>query len=88
MSVDVNKFRNFTDSDSLCEEIKIEGDWPDNLSGHIFIVAAHLSGKASALNLFFVHAYFQVPFAVLYITSHFVPFKPGYFCYFVVTFVL
>lgn len=39
MSVDVNKFRNFTNSSSLCEDIQIEGDWADNLSGHIFIVA-------------------------------------------------
>lgn len=39
MSVDVNKFRNFTNSSDLCEDLQIEGDWADNLAGHIFIVA-------------------------------------------------
>jgi carotenoid cleavage dioxygenase-like enzyme len=41
MSVDVSKFRNFTDSHSSYEDIEIEGNWPDNLSGHIFIVAPY-----------------------------------------------
>jgi carotenoid cleavage dioxygenase-like enzyme len=41
MSVDVNKFRNFTNFNSLCEDIQIEGDWPDNLAGCVFIVAPY-----------------------------------------------
>lgn len=39
MSVDVSKFRNFVNSTNLCEEVEIEGVWPENLSGHVFIVA-------------------------------------------------
>lgn len=41
MSVDVKKFRNFNNYNSLCEDIEIAGDWPDHLSGHIFIVAPY-----------------------------------------------
>ncbi len=39
MSVDVSKFRSFVNSTNLCEEVEIEGVWPENLSGHVFIVA-------------------------------------------------
>ena len=39
MLVDVSKFRSSANSTSLCKYAKIEGDWPENLSGHVFIVA-------------------------------------------------
>ena len=39
MSVDVSKFRNFVNSTNLYEDVEIEGVWPENLSGHVFIVA-------------------------------------------------
>ncbi len=39
MSVDVSKFRSFANSANLCDEVEIEGVLPENLSGHVFIVA-------------------------------------------------
>lgn len=39
MSIDVSKFRSFASSTNLCEDVKIEGVWPEKLSGHVFIVA-------------------------------------------------
>ncbi len=39
MLVDVSKFRSSANSTSLCEYAKIEGNWSENLAGHVFIVA-------------------------------------------------
>ncbi len=42
MSIDVSKFRGSIPSDYLCKDIKIcEGTLPENLSGHVFIVAPY-----------------------------------------------
>ncbi|MCU0536287.1 MAG: carotenoid oxygenase family protein [Hydrococcus sp. Prado102] len=42
MSIDVSKFRGSIPSGYLCQNIKIsEGIWPENLSGHVFIVGPY-----------------------------------------------
>ncbi|WP_144863268.1 carotenoid oxygenase family protein [Hyella patelloides] len=42
MSIDVSKFRGSIPSGNLCEDAKIyEGTLPENLSGHVFIVAPY-----------------------------------------------
>lgn len=39
MSVDITKFRSYTNTDNYCLDVEIEGVWPENISGHVFIVA-------------------------------------------------
>lgn len=39
MSVDVTKFRSYTNTANCCLDVKIEGVWSEDISGHVFIVA-------------------------------------------------
>ncbi len=39
MAVDVSKFRGFANLTGLSEDVEIDKTWPENLSGHVFIVA-------------------------------------------------
>jgi carotenoid cleavage dioxygenase-like enzyme len=41
MSMDVSKFRDSTKLANLSKDVEISGTWPENLSGHVFVVAPY-----------------------------------------------